>query len=133
MTEDTKHIVKKIQLPYNATKAAVKPLSDGSVKIEIHSQREMTDEELTQMMSIRGTTGWVLFAPQQMKDEDVADLGEIEAEFPGQKSTSQRLRNTLYRVWETTDQKTDFEVWRVAKMEHVIQQLKDKYLAEREV
>lgn len=54
---------------------------------------------------------------------------DIEEEQKDTKSSSQRLRGTLYRLWEENADKDtypEFELYYRAKMERIIDTLKDK-------
>lgn len=55
------------------------------------------------------------------------DVPKEITEFDGQKSTSERLHDVLYVLWNTkTDKTKDFDSFRKAYMEKFIQIIKDK-------
>ena len=72
-------------------------------------------------------------APSEMADLFCSlnnDLHEIEFELDEteSKSPAQRLRNVLYKLWEKNHKEkyTEFEVYYRAKMENLINRIKDK-------
>lgn len=87
---------------------------------------ELPPEELTELFKLNSRQGWFLFKENEIVIEDVP---ETEAEFEGQKSLSERLRNTLYVYWKKRyDEgsiKKNFEEFRREWFEHKIQQIKD--------
>jgi hypothetical protein len=50
----------------------------------------------------------------------------MQKEFPNQKSLSERLRNSLYRLWEAKGKQGDFEDYRRRYMEKFIESVKAK-------
>jgi len=77
-------------------------LSDNTVRLTVDCQ-ELSPEEATKVFELKGTIGWFLFKANQIEEKDIPD---IPAEFKGDKTPSQRLRNTLYKFWELNTNKS---------------------------
>tara|TARA_R110000744_G_scaffold33416_4_gene78455 strand:+ start:11950 stop:12315 length:366 start_codon:yes stop_codon:yes gene_type:complete len=102
----------------------VATLSDGSVSINIHTQ-ELNDDTMTRIFALRKRPGMVLISSEAITNEESEFVEQytINNEVGKTKSSSQRLRATLYRVWEQGDQRIDFTLWYETSMERII----DKY------
>lgn len=87
--------------------------------------RELTDEELKLMRSQFGLEGHLLFADNEIKDEDIPE-GNAEVE---QKTPSRRLRASLYVLWKQKvgngNIPTEFETFYKQQMEKAIQKVKN--------
>lgn len=99
----------------------VKERKDRSSRLSFDS-RELTDEEFLILRKFKGSEGWIAFSPNQIQD---AEIPKEEAQAEG-RTHSQRLYNVLFRYWKQVDGVGDFETWRRAKMEKIIQAYKDK-------
>ena len=97
---------------------------DGSASISFDT-RELTAEEIFSIMSLRHAEGWLAFSPNQ----DDLEVPEEDAQVEG-KTTSQRLRNTLF-VWYKQETDTGkyvgtFNSFKDEKMENIINGVKSK-------
>ena len=108
-----------IKLP--ATITSYKDKVDGSSSINFAS-RELTDEEILILRRHRGSEGWLIFAENEIQEDDVP---QEDAPVEG-KSHSQRLYSVLFLLWKKTDGIGDFEAWRRIKMEQFITHVKNK-------
>ena len=90
----------------------VSTLKDDSIKITLIT-RALSPEQMAQLF----------FSVN--KEILAVDIDEEVKEW---KSPSQRLRAVLYRLWERSDKTTypEFELYYKAKMERVIESLKEK-------
>lgn len=96
---------------------------DGAVKIVLSTQ-ELNPEAVASLFELRGKSSYVAFVGAvPAKVEDI-EIPESEPEFPNEKSPSQRLRNVLFILWEQTKPPQDFEIFRRAKMEALIEYFK---------
>ena len=102
-----------MKLP-NAIIDRVSTLKDGSVRVSLIT-RELTPTQMAELFF------WV------NKEILAIDIDESNRE---DKSPSQRLRAVLFRLWEqSSDQErynNEFELFYRAKLERIIEQLKDK-------
>ena len=102
--------------------------ADGTLKVVFGTQ-ELTPEQATILFGLRGKQGWLLFSENSIETKDVPE--EQAVEFKGDKSPSQRLRNTLYVYWENcTNKSKTFKTWYDEWYEKKINEVKD-YLPEK--
>ncbi len=115
--------MKLFQAPSTINK--ISTLVDSTIRIVVDCQ-ELPPEQMAEIFRLKGKLGWFLFKENEIVIEDVP---EVEAEFEGQKSLSERLRNTLYVYWKKRyDEgsiKKNFEEFRKEWYERKIQQIKD--------
>ena len=87
---------------------------------------ELSPEDAVKAASFHQSFGWLLFRENEFTEPDAPK--EDAPEFG--KTVSERLRNTLYRVWEQFKKENragnDFEQWRNIEMEKLIEHYKAK-------
>lgn len=106
-----------------STIAKVETMSDGGLKLVVHTQ-ELVPSDKAEVMSLHDKFGWFVFSETQIKEEDVPDE---PIEFEGQKTLSERLRNVLFRLHEKQGGKPeDFEAYRHKIMEKLVNHYKSK-------
>jgi hypothetical protein len=110
----------KVQLP--AIFSKITSRADRSYKLEFET-RELGAEAAT-LMGLLQSEGWLLFSPNDLQEADIPD--EKADSMTGQKTKSQRLRNTIYRIWESKGSNGSFETFYQNYMEQIISQLKEK-------
>lgn len=103
---------------------SLRTLVDGGNKVDIIT-RELNPEEMTELFRLKGKEGWFVFKENEIKQEDVKDLPDIKDEFD-KKTPSQRQRDIIYRIWEMTDRKKDFQDFYLSYMEKINSWLKEK-------
>jgi hypothetical protein len=100
---------------------------DGSISLRFTTQREMSPEDIKQISQYRSTTGYLLFKADSWQDSEVPK-GNTSGE---NKSPSERLRNCLYKYWETKKSEykfeSDFDAFYKRKMESIITSVKIKF------
>ena len=97
-----------------------------SVSIVFETQEALDPNDLAQLLSSKGATGWLLFKPteQAIDEKEIPDEPVKEKET---KSQTQRLRNTMFVYWKKVlNEQGDFEVWRTNYMEKLIDSFKEK-------
>lgn len=108
---------KVIQVP--AILKGVSTLADGGVSMRF-TTGEMTSEQMTTVMEFAGTYGWCQFSSQE--------LHEVPKESPnreaGAKTPSQRLRSTLYVLYQDKYSDQVFDTWYAKTMERIIDRVK---------
>jgi hypothetical protein len=93
---------------------------DGSIGMNI-STPSLSPKEKTLFFELQGVNLLLEITP---KDEREAPEIKIDKEAE-QKTPSQRLRGSLFRVWETmTDQSTPFEQYYLTRMSQIIESVK---------
>jgi hypothetical protein len=107
----------------------VKTLSQ-SIRLTVDTQENLTPETFAKLFGLKDKVGWFFFAEHREKLPGVIDTSQlppIPQREDGQKSPSERLRNVLFVYWKKkTDQKQDFELWRVRWMEKLITNIKEQ-------
>jgi len=111
----------RIQFP--ATIHKVTTLADGSIRV-VADTRELGAEELGQLFAYLKAEGWLLFAPQAFKADEL-NLPEITADT-AKKTPSQRLRASLFVLWSQGGKKESFESFYLTAMERFIEAVKEK-------
>jgi UDP-N-acetylglucosamine pyrophosphorylase len=112
-------------IQYPAVLGGLKMNKDKSLTIKLET-REMSSEEVGMIADLANKECWVGMSEVKI---DKLDIPEEITEFKGEKSLSERLRNTLYVYWEKVEKdkaKNPFESFRKIKMEQFIQAIKDK-------
>lgn len=106
----------RIQVPAILDKLTT--LKDNSLKLVFHTN-EVSPSDAAALMMMSNSFGYLLFAPSRHREVSIPDLPGATA-APGKKSQSQRLRASLYRLWESKGQSGDFETFYKRRMEHLI-------------
>ena len=118
-----KEPMKKIQL--QATLEGVSTKKDGSLTVRFSTQ-ELKPEEKVIVMEFLNDFGWLLFASNELKEEEVP---KEQAEFKG-KTQSARLRNVLYVWFEQLKKEgkttVDWDKFYREKTEMLIEHIKEK-------
>lgn len=112
-----------VQLAVIITSLATKV--DGSIKISMET-RELSGQDSARLFELRGSEGWVILSPNEIKDEDVRLPTERADPAVGVKTPSQRLRAVLYRLWQQKGGTTDFESYYRITIEQLIDKYKEK-------
>lgn len=111
----------KAQLPAIFNKITSR--ADGSYKLEFES-RELSGVDATVLLGMLRQEGWLLFAPNQIREQDIPD--EKADSMTNQKTQAQRLRAVIYKIWEGLGKNGSFETYYQSYMEKIIDQLKEK-------
>lgn len=102
--------------------------ADRTLKITLGTQ-ELTPQDAGQLFSLHQSAAYVMIKEEMFNSAERDLLEKIEAdktEYNG-KSPSQRLRNVLYRVYETDPQSfNDFTRYYEYQMERLITHFKNK-------
>lgn len=110
-----------MKLSFQAQLVGVQSKVDKTVKVTLDTQEMGRDAG--ELMNISGEQVAVVLATAdepEIVEEDVPEV--VNDEDLGGKSPSQRLRNVLYVRWEQKGKPGDnFEMWRRARMERIIE------------
>ncbi len=103
----------------------VSTLADGTISINLHCQ-EMPDETMMRVFSLRKRPGMVLISSDEISQAEQEEVEKFTTDFEigKTKTSSQRLRAVLYRVWEQGEQAYDFPIWYESQMERIINKYK---------
>jgi len=112
----------QVQFPSQLTK--IETRTDGSIKLTMETQ-ELNGEDMATLFGYRNLVGYVTFTPNKVDDIEVPKENAVADDG---KSPSQRLRNSLYVLWEQKGKvKYDtFEMFYSVNMERIINQIKDR-------
>ncbi len=116
-------MMKKVIFEGGVNKVAT--LSDGTLSINIHTQ-ELPEETMMRIFNLRKSPGMILISSDDISKAEVEEVEKFTSEFQvgKNKTSSQRLRAVLYRVWEQGDQVYDFPIWYESQMERIINKYK---------
>ncbi len=114
-------MTKIVQIPAIIDK--VESNDDNSAKVKIFT-REIKPEVFGYLFSLNKKEVWLAVSEIEMKPEDI-EVAEVKVER-NEKTPSQRLRATLFVLWEQTKQTTNFEQYYREKMEDFINKVKEK-------
>ena len=110
-----------------STIESVQTRKDKTLKITIGSQ-ELNAEQMAELMSFNQSLAFTYISPKSITEAEKEAIDAVEVETPKQsKSQSTRLRNTLYKVWETTPTGIDeFNDYYKQETERIIEHYKEK-------
>jgi len=103
----------------------VSTLVDGGLKIEVLTQ-ELKPEDTTKLFQLKGKSGFAVFKPARITEEDIIKLPEEIREFKSDKTPSQRLRAVIYLNWKQTSQKETFDTYYRKQVNYFIEKYKEK-------
>lgn len=111
----------KIKMPVIFKKAET--MSDMGLKM-VFETREL-GEDSAHVFSIVHKEAWLVISPND--DITEADIPDEKADsMTGQKTKAQRLRAVIYKLWEQAGSMGSFETYYQAKMEDIIDHLKER-------
>lgn len=96
-----------------------------NVSVVFELQENLIPAELAYLLSAKGSTGWLVFNPNE-KRLDVTDIPVESLHETEKKTKSQRLRATIFVWWQSEGQPGDFPNFYDAKMEKLIDFVKAK-------
>jgi len=86
-------------------------MADGGLRLHVDTQ-EIENEDKALLMDLYNKLGIFVFSEVNILPEDMIELPEVKVE-KGEKTPGQRLRGTLYRLWEqATTTKSSEEFYR---------------------
>ena len=102
----------------------ISTMSNG-LRLSIDTQDVLSGDAMERLFKLYNKIGWFTFNVHQIEAEDIVDLPEIVTR--DRKSKSQKLREVLYRFWESNSHGFDdfqgfYDFW----MDSAIQRVKDK-------
>lgn len=103
---------------------SVKANKDKSLTIKLETQ-ELGAEDTSRIFALMGIQIWNCMAEVEIKDEDL-NIPESVAEFKGDKTPSQRLRDLLYIYWKEKKIDKDFRVFYESYIEKICENIKEK-------
>lgn len=114
-------MARTIQVP--VTFGIPKRKADGSVKLEMVTNYEVSTDDYMLMDSYRQTQGWCLYRENEFNDDDVPQ-DDVKSDL---KSPSQRLRDTLYVYhMQTNGDASSFRRFYESQIEEHINKVKER-------
>lgn len=104
---------------------SIRTLVDGSIKLDVVTQ-SLPPEELAKLFGLRGKLGWFVLKEGEIQKEDIpTEELTLESSY---KKPSQRLRGTLWHVWDqTTNHSEDFDTQYYPRiMNELVERYKEK-------
>ena len=110
----------------NAEFSGLKTRSNHTYDITFNTS-EIPAEQASRLLPLLHVSGQLAFKIGNFTDADIDDIPEPKPEFSGQKSPSERLRAVLFVLHQQLGgKKDDFELWRIKKMDEVINHFKNQ-------
>lgn len=98
---------------------------DKTVKIILGTQ-ELSPSKAGELFTLLNSLAAVYISPKSVDQKEIDQVDKIDPEFGG-KTQSQRLRNTLFVLWQQQSEGyKDFETFYHAKTEQIIEHFKTK-------
>lgn len=102
---------------------SVSTMKDRTLKLVFRTQ-ELPSDQAGVLHGLVHNQGWCLFADQVLKE---ADVPEFTPEFKNDKTPGQRLRASIYVLWEQSGKPgNDFDLFYKQRMESLIDFVKSK-------
>lgn len=115
-----------MKLVLSTTVEGIQTRQDGTLKIILGTQ-EIDPSQGATLLGMRNKYVKVLLSDTNITAMEENILNEeVIQDGRKVKSQSQRLRAVLYRVWETTAQPTDFDLYYKAETDRIIEHFKTK-------
>ena len=74
--------------------------ADNTIKLVVGTQ-ELPPEQMAKLFELHKKEGWFLFKESPLEEKDL-EIPEVMPDIKGEKTESQRMRNIIYKIWETT-------------------------------
>jgi hypothetical protein len=107
-------------LPDNGIKSS----ADKGVNLTLHTQ-ELNADQWQRIFALKGKYVVGVLASQDTPVESL-EVPDVTPEYKGEKSPSQRLKAVLYRIWEQNGKAGEFEPYYRAKMDALIEKVKEQ-------
>jgi len=113
------------QIPAEISK--VQSMGNRSLRLQVDTQENCTDEQMANVMSFIGKFGWFSYAiDRNIQPADIVNLPPLKTREEEEKSPAMRLRACLYVLFEQQGKQGDFEVFYRSRMDRIISMVKDK-------
>jgi len=119
--------MKLLQVP--ATISKITSMSNRTLRCQVDTQENLSDEELAKIIGNIDKFGWFTFSPDnQIDEEDLLDLPSLPKRAEEEKSPAQKLHNTLYVYWKQEGAKGEWEIYYRRYMDKRINEIKERLL-----
>lgn len=115
-----------MKIIFDATLEGLSTRMDNTIKVTIGTQ-ELNDEQGLGLMKLRGKFIKVLLSDSAIEQKEVEAVDSLPIkDESNNKSNSQRLRSTLFVLWQQSGTKVSFDDFYNAKMNEIIEHFKSK-------
>jgi hypothetical protein len=111
-----------------ATVSKISTLSHRSLRIQVDTAENLSDEQMGKFSALHEKFGHFLFSPDTIKEEDLLKLPPLPERPEEGKSPSQRLYNILFVYHKQLNDGTDFEVFYRTYMDKIINKIKERLI-----
>ena len=112
------------QIP--ATMTGCTALRHSTVKLTFNTEEGLTSDAIKRLFELYEKTGWLSFNVEKIEAENIANLPKIDAKQYEGKSPSQRLRSTLYVLWQKKGSGGIFEDFYIRSLARFQKQVSDE-------
>ena len=102
----------------------IETMVDGSIKLTIYTQ-ELKPDQATELFKLKQKLGYFLFKETAIKEDEI-DVPDFVPEIKGDKTPSQRLRATLYVLWQQKGKQGTADDFYKQQMERFIEAVKER-------
>jgi len=100
-------------------------MSRNTVRIQFDTMENASPEAMKRLFELVDRLGWMTVSVNQIEAEDILNLPEVKTD--DKRTPGQRLRASLFRLWEQNNEGVkDFEAFYRMKMEVIISWIKEK-------
>lgn len=115
-----------MKLLIDATLEGLSTRMDNTIKVTIGTQ-ELDAEQASKLFAFRGKFCKVLLSNTAIEQKEVNAVDSLPIkDESNNKSNSQRLRSTLFILWQQSDSKGSFDDFYNGKMNEIIEHFKSK-------
>jgi hypothetical protein len=102
---------------------------DKTVKITMGTQ-ELSPGKAGELFDLMNTLSAVYICPKEIPQSDIDQVDKLDADLPGAKTQSQRIRNVLFKLFQQDNEGfKDFDNFYRSKTEKIIEHFKSKITA----
>ncbi len=124
-TKEIKVQAELLQLPSTISK--IISMSNRSLRVQIDTQENLSNENMANIMGKLEKTGWFCFLEDsKIEADDVLKLPPLPKQATEFRSPSQKLRGVIYVLWEQAGKKGEFELFYARYMEKIINAVKER-------
>jgi len=110
-----------------ATISKIQTMSHRSLRFQIDTQENLSDEEMGKFTSLHEKFGHFCFMPDSKITEDqILNLPPLPDRPEDKKSPAQALRGVLYVYWDQRGKQGDFETFYRGYIDNIVIKIKEK-------
>lgn len=115
-----------MKIVLDATLESLSTRMDNTIKVTIGTQ-EVEAQQAASLFALRGKFVKVLLSDNNIEQKQIESVDKLQVkDESNNKSNSQRLRSTLFILWQQSKQVTNFDDFYNAEMNRIIEHFKSK-------